>query len=143
MNNISIDQYATEDFALANREAFDAFVDYLIDGVHEQVAFLQLFGEDQQSHVKCSLMVHNPYVKRERKRKKEEAKPEEQWSIMDAIEQLKGFVKHPYFKDSTRLAALKELNVLTGHTEVDDAGRTRKVPTLNDLYPEESEEKQQ
>jgi hypothetical protein len=136
MDNISLDQFATEDFAITNREAFDAFVDYLVDGVHQQIAFVRLFGEDQQSHVKCELMLHNPYVQREVKRKKTEAKPEEQWTIMDSIVHWKSFVKNPYFKDSTRVAALKELQVIMGITEIDDQGRTRKVPTLNDLYPD-------
>ncbi|MGV7244715.1 hypothetical protein [Caballeronia sp. M23-90] len=37
-------------------------------------------------------------------------------------------------RESVRLAAIDKLNVLIGLTEIDDAGRTRKVPTMEDMY---------
>lgn len=134
MENISADQYADEAFAIHNAEAFDAFIDYQLDGVHPQVAFVRLFGDDAQSHLKCQLMLHNPYVRREVARKTAALKPKEIWTEQQAAVQLKEFMRNPYFKDSTRLQALKELNVLMGITEIDDAGRSVRRRGLGDLY---------
>ncbi|MDR5757660.1 hypothetical protein [Caballeronia sp. LZ035] len=41
---------------------------------------------------------------------------------------------NPMMKESVRVAALKEACVLAGITVIDDAGRTKRVPTLDDLY---------
>ncbi|MDR5751138.1 MULTISPECIES: hypothetical protein [unclassified Caballeronia] len=43
---------------------------------------------------------------------------------------------NPNLKESVRVQALKEACVLAGITVIDDANRTRKVPTLDDLYKE-------
>lgn len=136
MTDIALHQFAEEDFAIQNREAFDAFIDYWVDGLHPQEAFVRLFGEDQNSHAKCQLMLHNPYAQREFFKRLSEKKVAEMWDEKRAVQQFKAFMQNPFFKDSTRLQALKELNVLMGITEVDDAGRTRKVPTMEDMYGE-------
>ncbi|MFX1674403.1 VapE family protein [Paraburkholderia sp. A2WS-5] len=51
----------------------------------------------------------------------------------DEHDQSKG---DPTLKESVRVQALKEACVLAGITVIDDAGRTKKVPTLDDLYKE-------
>lgn len=134
MTNISFDQFADEEFAITNREAFDAFIDYRVEGIHQQVAFVRLFGDDSDSALKSTMMMHNPYVRREFARKVAALKPKEIWTENMAAVKFKEFMENPFFKDSTRLQAAKELNVLMGITEIDDAGRSVKRRGLSDLY---------
>lgn len=138
MENIQPSTFAEESFAIVNRECFDAYIDYRLKGIHSHIAFTRLFGPDDHSHLKAEMMEHNPYFQREFTKRLAAAKPQEMWDEKRAIHAYLEMLRNPFFKDSTRLIALKELNVLMGITEVDDAGRTRRVPTLSDLYPSDA-----
>jgi len=58
------------------------------------------------------------------------------WSDKLAVLNLRRMASDMSAKGSDRLAAMKELNVLMGITEVDDAGRTVKRRGLADFYAE-------
>lgn len=136
MDNILPSTFAEESFAKLNVECFDAYIEYRLKGVHSHIAFTRLFGADSDSNIKAEMMEHNPYFQREFSARLSALTTEKMWDEKRAVHAFMEMMKNPFFKDSTRLQALKELNVLMGITEVDDAGRTRKVPTMEDMYGE-------
>ena len=55
------------------------------------------------------------------------------WSRKMAILRLQETVNDPYAKRADKTNAIKELNMLTGVTAIDDKGRTV-IPTLKDFF---------
>ena len=58
------------------------------------------------------------------------------WSRKMAILRLQETVNDPYAKRADKTNAIKELNMLTGVTAIDDKGRTV-IPTLKDFFSEQ------
>jgi hypothetical protein len=137
MDNIPHKTFADLDFAELNSEAFDAYIEYRVKGQHAQSAFVRVFGEDTHSHIICEYIEHNPYYHRQFKKRLKEIKVEELWNDKMAISELLATARNPYFKDSTRLNAIKELNILIGITVVDENGKTKQGRSLSDFYGSE------
>ena len=58
------------------------------------------------------------------------------WTRKMAILRLQETVNDPYAKRADKTNAIKELNMLTGVTAIDDKGRTV-IPTLKDFFSEQ------
>lgn len=134
MENIAPKAFADEAFAELNSEAFDMYVEYRVKGHHAQTSFIKVFGEDTRSHLICEYIEHNPYYQRKFKQRLKDIKIEELWDAKMAVNELLATIKNPYFKDSTRLNAIKELNILIGITVVDENGKTKAGRSLADFY---------
>ncbi|NIF88868.1 hypothetical protein [Burkholderia sp. Cy-637] len=55
------------------------------------------------------------------------------WSAKKAVVRLLAIIEHPDTRDAARISAIKELNVLSGITVIDDKGNT-KAGGLSDFY---------
>ncbi|WP_432258639.1 hypothetical protein [Cupriavidus sp. TMH.W2] len=64
------------------------------------------------------------------------------WNERVAANRLLNIINDPETKDSTCLAAIKELNVLTGITVIDEKGNTRSRKTLDEFYAMEAAQRQ-
>ena len=58
----------------------------------------------------------------------------ELWNEKLAVHRLLTIAHNPFEKGSTQVSAVKELNVLTGITIIDEAGKTRKGGSMDDFY---------
>lgn len=134
MTSIATQTYADLDFATLNSEAYDQYIEYRVRGHHPQTAFIRVFDEDNRSHIICEMIEHNPYYKAQFAKRLKEIKIEELWNDKIAVHALLSAANNPFFKDSSRVAAIKELNVLIGVTVVDESGKTRAGRSLADFY---------
>jgi hypothetical protein len=137
MSLVSPSHFGDEDFAIANKKYFDAYVEYRVRGYHKHVAFRRVFGGDyMDDHApqRIEMMEHNPYFRTNFAKRLKEIKVEELWEAKTAINELLGLARDPFAKDTTRLNAMKELNVLVGITVTDESGKTRAGRSLKDFY---------
>lgn len=134
-NDIQATTFAEREFARNNVEQFDAYIEYRVRGYHMSTAFNRVFGEHNKAHLCCEYLEHNDYYHWKFKQRLNEVKASDLWDEKIAIHELLSTVRNPFFKDSTRLQAMKELNILTNIVIVDENGKT-KSRTLAELYGE-------
>src|ERR1700726_3525983 len=103
-NKYMTDQIATpsmfgdRDFAELNKEQFDAYVEYKVQGQHATVAFRRVFGEvymDSVSHIRIEMAEHNPYVRERFRKRIAEVKVAEVWNDKIAINELLSMARNP------------------------------------------------
>lgn len=134
--------FEREEFAKLNQDAFDAYVELVLIGHHPTVAIKRAFGEeyggDQYTQERINAIERNPYFAERFKKRLAKVTIPELWDAKVSIRELLQMVRSPFVKDSTRLNAVKELNVLAEITFVDEQGRTRARPKgLDDFYRDE------
>ena len=130
-------QFGLVSFAEANAEVFNAYVEYRVKGYHSHVAFRRVFGEDYMdsvSHIRIEMVEHNDYFRAQFARRLKEIKVEELWETKTALHELLSLARNPFAKDTTRLNAMKELNILVGIVVVDENGKTKAGRSLDDFY---------
>jgi hypothetical protein len=139
MEKIPSYNFSDERFLELNHEFVAEYVEYRIRGHHSTVALRSVFGEennDPQSHDRiANLEASDAFRKRFAARQKVISKSE-LWNPEIAMGELMNFMRNPYFKETVRLNALKELNVMLGITIVDENGKTKAGRTLADFYAE-------
>lgn len=132
------DDFENEHFALNNKGMFDEFIALTVRGVDEYQAMRLVFGDnvmgDQQGVARIYGLKRNPYYKREFPKQLDSVPLGEMWNPRIAIHQLVKLVRNEMAKDTARLAAIKELNVMTGITVMDEAGNTKMGRSLDDFY---------
>jgi hypothetical protein len=134
--------FGERSFAELNSDLITQYVEYRIHGQHPHVAFRRVFGEDYMdsvSHVRIELLEHNPYFKEHFARRLSEVKIDDLWNTRIAINGLMAMSRNPYAKDSTRLNAMRELNILTNIVVVDENGKTKAGRSLDDFYEKVAE----
>jgi hypothetical protein len=124
----------------ANRMAVEAYAALRARGIYKMSAFRQVFGSVNCVYPEVHIKIENleasflynglfetllkvtpiDHVLNDRR----------------ALHSYLDIANNPLLKESVRVQALKEACVLAGITVIDDANRTRKVPTLADLYEE-------
>lgn len=137
ITRIPASQFGDPEFAKLNPDYFNEYVTYRVHGYHAQVAFRRVFGDENMghnSHMKIEEIEHNPWVRSEIARRLAQVKQSELWNERVAIHELLSIARDVYAKDSTRLNAVKELNVLYGITITDEKGVTRRGMNLDEFY---------
>jgi len=137
MSLVPPSHFGDEDFAVENKKYFDSYIEYRVRGYHPHVAFRRVFGDeymDSNSPQRIEMTEHNPYFRRRLGERLKEIKIEELWETKTSIHELLSMARNPFAKDTTRLNAMKELNVLVGITVVDESGKTRAGRSLADFY---------
>jgi len=139
MSLVPPDHFGDEEFALdkQNKKYFDLYIEYRVRGYHPHVAFRRVFGSDymdSNAPQRIEMTEHNPYYRERFKERLKEIKIEELWETKTSIHELLSMARNPFAKDTTRLNAMKELNVLVGITVVDESGKTRAGRSLADFY---------
>jgi ASC-1-like (ASCH) protein len=137
MERYAPSEFGTIEFAADNKQHIKKYIEYRVHGYHPHVAFRRVFGEENmcsQSHVSIELLEHNEYYKEHFERRLKEIKIEDLWNTKTSIHELLSMTRNVFAKDTTRLNAMKELNVLVGITVVDENGKTKAGRSLDDFY---------
>jgi len=125
-------------FAELNKEQFDQYVEYKVNGYHSHVAFQRVFGDEYTNpHLRIEFTEHNPYYRDRFKARLAEIKVDELWNTKTSLNELLAMARNPFAKDSTRLNAMKELNIMVGIVVVDENGKTKAGRSLDDFYNEQ------
>lgn len=131
-------EMATLGFALTNAEAFDKYIKLRVHGMHSHFAFKNVFplewvggsnGPDRVNAVEF-----NPYVISKLRDSIALANPAELWNPRISVHEMLCLARDPFAKDSSRLGAMKELNVMLNITVVDENGKTKAGRSLDDFY---------
>ncbi|MBC8640183.1 hypothetical protein IAG25_25460 [Caballeronia sp. EK] len=141
--NYSPGDFVEPEFAAECADCFDAFIELIIEGVPRDLAIIDAFQMIKYSanigNADALAMAAqcNPYVKTRLAARLKDAKPTDLWSEKKAINHLLAILKSEKTRGADKIAAIDRLNVLLDITVIDEAGRTKKVPTLDDLYPDD------
>jgi hypothetical protein len=131
-------EMAALSFALTNTEAFDKYIKLRVYGMHSHWAFKNVFplewvnGSEGPSRVNA--VEFNPYVISKLRDAIAAANPNELWNPRISIHEMLSLARDPFAKDSSRLGAMKELNVMLNITVVDENGKTKAGRSLADFY---------
>ena len=133
------DEFADPEFIEVNKPFFDKYVAMRVHGYDPKQAFLSVFGakhfgESQHGYRRIDAIESTQYYTQTFAEKLKQEPVAELWCAKKAIHTLLANVRSPFVRDSTRLAALKELNVLVGIVVVDENGKTKAGRNLSDFY---------
>lgn len=124
-------------FALNNKEHFDRYIELCIHGYDEATALRIVFGEesvsDGQFWGRIYAIRRNPYYFQNYDKRLKSIKVDDLWNPRTAIALLLKVARSSE-KDSARINAIKELNIITGITVMDEAGNTKMGRNLDDFY---------
>ncbi|WP_250534377.1 hypothetical protein [Caballeronia sp. AZ10_KS36] len=133
--------FSDEGFLTDNITFIEQYAALRVRGVYSAAAFRRVFGSIncvdpmETRHRVDSLEASDTYSEAFERLLK--STPVDQMlSDKKALQSYLDIASNPMLKESVRVQALKEACVLAGITTIDDAGRTKKVPTLDDLYAE-------
>lgn len=132
--------FASEQFAFHNRQIFDEFIALRVHGVSPYVAYRMVLGEDyadNYAQARIYAIEMNPYYKREFHAQLEATPVSELWNPKVAVHELLSLVRDRFAKESARMSAIKELNVIANITIVDETGKTKAGRNLADFYATE------
>ncbi|WP_456282499.1 hypothetical protein M1D55_14935 [Cupriavidus sp. JZ107] len=134
---IPASEFGDPEFGKLNVDYFLEYVTYRVHGYSAQLAFLRVFGQENalhNGHLKIQEIEHNPWVRESLKRRLHEAKNSGLWNEKIATWELLAILRDPAAKHSTRIAAVKELNILHSITIVDEKGNTGRGMSLDEFY---------
>ncbi|AKF13698.1 TPA: hypothetical protein NH725_004728 [Pseudomonas aeruginosa] len=135
-------EFADPQFAAINQKRFDLYIDLRVQGYSSWRVFRAIWGEehmDGPAQARIFAMESNPYYRKQFKAKLNATRTSDLWNPKTALHELLQMVRDPTVKDSSRLSAIKELNVLAEITFVDESGKTRVGRGLADFYASEAE----
>ncbi len=125
--------FADEQFAVEHAAVFDKYVQLRVMGTSRDLAVVEALemvrlgiNTDNARHLAFAFE-QNPYVRR-RFTKVLESKDVkvELWSERKAVHRLLEIIEDPCVRESTRLNAIVQLNVLCGYIQLDD-GMSRRI----------------
>lgn len=136
---IAQDDFATDDFIELNKPYFDAYIKLRVHGYPKQEAFVRVFGADnwggqQQGYNRTSAMEATQYFIEQFDAVLKATPTDELWNAKLAIHGYLETSRDPMNRDTVRLAAKKELSILTGIVVVDENGKTKAGRSLEDFY---------
>lgn len=137
------DAFATDEFISDNKYFYDKYIGYRIHGYSSHTAFVRAFGQEflpdglGAIHNRFEQMEATAYYQSEFERRLKTMPIDKLWNDRQSVHELLQIARHPAHKDSTRLAAVKELNVIVGITVETDAGRSKSARQLSDFYKQE------
>lgn len=132
--------FASELFAMSNQLLFDEYIAMRVQGVTSFVAFRTLFGDlatDNWATARIYALEHNPYYRRNFKATLDATPIDQLWNPKIAMHELLQMVRDKFAKETARMNAIKELNVLCEITIVDENGKTKAGRGLDDFYAKE------
>lgn len=138
---------ASDEFSEGWPELIDRYIECRIDGLSREESIM-----DALDMIKQGARLHNckelalaaeasPRYKQTFKARLKAVKPETMWDINRAVSELLKLVLNENVRDTTRLSAIRELNVIFGITVVED-GLTKAGMSLADFYKLEGDLKQ-
>lgn len=130
-------QFRSERFAELNIKLVSDYADYRVIGWNAERAFTRVFGTDYADlhlYARIEALEHNLVYRKVFAQKFGVVKLEEMYGPKLAVYELVSLMNNPFTKCSTKLSAMKELNVLFGITVIDESGRTRAGRSLKEFY---------
>ena len=138
--HVPVDQFADPEFIELNKSFYDKYIALRVQGHSAHVSFLRVFGKDhwpdsgQQGHARLEAIESTEYFNTHFDAALEKISVKDMWNPKRALNELLCVVRGPYVKDSTKLNAIKELNIMVGIVIVDENGKTKAGRTLADFY---------
>lgn len=130
------------EFAEDNIKAVRDYARERVHGWHCASAFRRVFGggyTEQEAYTAAMGFERNPVYLREFDRALNGTPFEQLWNPRIAAHELLSVLRHPATKQSVRITAVKELDVLFDITTIDEFGRTQGTKKLADFYRSEAE----
>lgn len=133
-------RFRDDDLIRQYRPLFSRYIDMRVAGKSAKTSFLQCFGSDyydQHLTKRIEALEGGESFQRELEKRKKDAKFEDIFDLKRAVYGWLEIIQDPEARDSSRVAAMKELQVLYGMTIIDENGNTRAGKTLADFYVEQ------
>jgi hypothetical protein len=135
------EELITTQYAMRNEKAFADYVELRLHGVHSHTAFRRIFpatwinrNEGTAWMALAVAVDYNPWVTARLRDRIAETEAKDLWNPKIAVHELVSLTRDPFAKDTSRLGAMKELNVLLNITIVDENGKTRAGRRFEDFY---------
>jgi hypothetical protein len=137
----NLDEFADPEFIKLNQSFFDDYIKLRVHGKPAYQSFIRVFGSEhwegvQQGHNRIEAIESTQYFLTQFDKVLEETSASDLWNAKKALHALLAASQDLNNRDAVRLAAVKDLNLLTGIVIVDENGKTRVGRTLNDFYTE-------
>jgi len=132
-------KFRNPEFIREYRPLFARYLDMRVAGKPARSAFLQCFGAgyfDQWFLGRIEALEGGEHFQAQLEKKRAEADLTKVFDLKDAVYGWLDIIHNPETRDSSRVAALKELQVLYGMTMIDANGNTRAGKVLADFYKE-------
>jgi hypothetical protein len=140
MMHVPLDDFADPEFIALNKSFFDKYISLRVQGHDQRTAFLRVFGiehlpqDAQGQQRRLEAIESTDYFNTHFNAALEAIKVSDMWNPKRALNELLCVVRGPYVKDSTKLNAIKELNIMVGIVIVDENGKTKAGRSLADFY---------
>lgn len=137
---IPLDDFATPEFIEDNKSFYDKYIALRVQGYDPRTAFLRVFGAEhmpdgaQAIDRRLEGIEATNYFNTHFNAALEATPVSQMWHPKRALNELLCVVRGPYVKDSTKLNAIKELNIMVGIVIVDENGKTKAGRSLSDFY---------
>lgn len=134
-SSLEPDEFEQPSIAAKYKDAFDEYIRLRIEGYLPAhcltYAFYRSPGDTTISHC-IPHIERSAYVRQGIKARLTDMQLEQLWNRNVSIWEMLQIVRDPFARDSTRLNAIRELNVVAGITAIDPNGKT--VPGLDHFY---------
>lgn len=130
-------QFRSENFARMNIDAIGEYADYRVIGWNAEKAFTRVFGTDYADiylFARIEALEHNLVYRKLFASKFGQIELNEMWDAKISTYEMLSIINNPFTKCSTRLAAIKDLNVLFGIVIADPNGAQRPGSGWTDFY---------
>jgi hypothetical protein len=137
-------RFREDDFIRMYRPLVSRYLDMRVLGMERESAFLQCFGTDYyDQHLirRIEALEGNEAFQNELGKRLDAKTPEQMFDLKKAIWNWMSIINSNSARDSSKVAAIKELQVLYGLTVIDANGNTRAGKTLADFYKETDQQK--
>lgn len=111
----------------------DAYIAAILDGYTERQAALFVVNHAADADRMVKAMRDDLYVIRTLHEARKKARVSKVWGAGKAVMALYDLTQDPAVRDSVRLNAIKELNVIAGITIVDENGNTKRAEEMAGL----------
>lgn len=128
--------FSDEQFVKLNWPLYQRYVKYKVEGWSEVKAFGYAFKLpfDTTTIQRITHLESTDAYREEFQRQMDAMDPNKMWNRNISVHNLVRLINDPEGRDSTKLAAIKELNVMFAITIVDENGKTRAGASLEDFY---------
>ncbi|WGN90723.1 hypothetical protein [Burkholderia phage vB_BglM_WTB] len=140
---IKVGTFASDEFATKYPEQLAEYVSLRVRGHLSYRAFIATFGaaydKNQHTPARIAALEANPSYKHAFEAGLKSITTGELWDVKKSLHRLLSIVEDPFEKGSTRLSAIKELNIMTNIVVIDENGKTRAGASLADFYKRSDE----
>ncbi len=137
---VPVDDFADPAFIELNKSLYDKYIALRVKGYDARTAFLRVFGKEHMPENAQAIdwrlegIESSEYFNKHFDAALEATPVSKMWNPKRSLNELLCVVRGPYVKDSVKLGAIKELNVMVGIIIIDENGKTKAGRSLADFY---------